>query len=47
MIQGVQSRPLVFFETPMGNQLVLDWPKKLPREDRHAIGKDLVNVQWR
>lgn len=38
---------LVFFQTPAGNQPVLDWLKELPREDRHAIGQDLMRVQWR
>src|ERR1700733_11067915 len=38
---------LVFFETPAGRQPVLDWLKELPREDRHAIGQDLMRVQWR
>jgi phage-related protein len=38
---------LVFHETPAGNQPVLDWLKELPREDRHAIGQDLMRLQWR
>jgi phage-related protein len=38
---------LAFFETPAGNQPVLDWLKELPREDRHAIGQDLMRLQWR
>ena len=38
---------LVFHETLAGNQPVLDWLKDLPREDRHAIGQDLMRLQWR
>ena len=38
---------LVFFETPAGNQPVLDWLKELPRVDRLAVGQDLMRVQWR
>ncbi len=38
---------LVFFETEAGNQPVLEWLKDLPRDDRQAIGRDLMSVQWR
>jgi phage-related protein len=38
---------LVFFETPAGNEPVLEWLKGLPRQDRHIIGQDLMRVQWR
>jgi phage-related protein len=38
---------LVFFETPSGKQPVLDWVKGLPRDDRNAIGQDLLRVQYR
>ena len=44
---AVKKIPLVFFQTPSGNEPVLDWLKELPREDRHAIGQDLMRVQWR
>lgn len=39
--------PLVFFKTQSGNQPVLEWLKELPQPDRHAIGLDLMRVQWR
>lgn len=38
---------LVFFATPAGNQPVLTWLQALPREDRHAVGQDLMRLQWR
>ncbi len=39
--------PLVFFQTTAGNEPVRDWLKELPREDRQAIGQDLLRVQYR
>ncbi len=44
---AVDKIDLVFFETPAGNQPVLDWLKELPLADRRAIGQDLMRVQWR
>jgi phage-related protein len=38
---------VVFFETPAGNQPALNWRKGLPRDDRSAVGQDLMRVQWR
>jgi phage-related protein len=38
---------LVFHLTPAGNQPTLNWLKNLPREDRNAIGQDLMRLQWR
>jgi len=41
------ERPLnvVFFKTDAGNEPVREWLKSLPREERHAIGEDLLTVQ--
>ncbi len=39
--------PLVFFQTPTGNEPVRDWLKDLPDDDRRAVGQDLMRVQWR
>lgn len=39
--------PLVFFRTPVGSEPVRDWLKKLPQEERQAIGRDLLRAQWR
>jgi phage-related protein len=38
---------LIFFETDSGNQPVLEWLRDLPKDDRHAIGQDLLRLQWR
>jgi phage-related protein len=38
---------LVFFVTLSGNQPALEWLRGLPSEDRHAIGQDLMRLQWR
>ena len=41
------ARPLnvVFFKTEADNEPVREWLKCLPREERHAIGEDLLTVQ--
>jgi len=39
--------PLVFFRTAGGGEPVREWLKGLPAEERHAIGTDLLRVQWR
>lgn len=36
---------VVFFRTEAGNEPVREWLKSLPREERHAIGEDLLTVQ--
>lgn len=38
---------LVFFATASGNEPVLEWLRELQRQDRHAIGQDLMRLQWR
>jgi phage-related protein len=42
------ERPLavVFFKTEAGNESVREWLRSLPREERHAIGEDLLTVQY-
>jgi phage-related protein len=39
--------PLIFFRSRHGQEPVREWLKELPEEERHAIGKDLLRVQWR
>lgn len=41
------ERPLavVFFRTEAGNEPVREWLKGLPKEDRKAIGEDILTVQ--
>jgi len=36
---------VVFFRTESGNEPVRQWLKRLPREERHSIGEDLLTVQ--
>jgi phage-related protein len=39
--------PLVFFSTRNGMEPVRGWLKEMPDADRHALGQDLMRVQWR
>ncbi len=39
--------PLVFYSTRTGTEPVREWPKAMPVDDRHAVGQDLMRVQWR
>ena len=39
--------PLVFYRSSGGNEPVRDWLKALDRDDRLAIGLDLLRVQYR
>jgi phage-related protein len=38
---------LLFFRTPAGSEPVRAWLRELPREERQAIGVDLLRAQWR
>ena len=38
---------VIFFRLPSGSEPVRDWLKKLPQPDRHAVGLDLMRVQFR
>ena len=42
-----QKIPLLFFQTAAGTEPVREWLKGLNKGDRHAIGLDLMRVQWR
>jgi phage-related protein len=39
--------PLVFYSTRAGTEPVREWLKAMPEDDRHAVGQDLMRVQWR
>jgi phage-related protein len=39
--------PVVFYRTPAGAEVVLDWLRALAPEDRQVIGQDLMRVQFR
>lgn len=36
----------MFFKTETGNEPVREWLKELPKEDRKAIGEDILTVQF-
>ncbi len=38
--------PLVFYRTPAGANVVLEWLRDLPDEDRSVVGQDLMRVQF-
>jgi phage-related protein len=38
--------PVVFYRTKGGAELVRDWLRSLPAEDRRIIGTDLMTVQF-
>ena len=38
--------PVRFYRTEAGRSPVLDWLRALDRDDRHAIGLDLMRVQF-
>ena len=39
--------PLVFYRTPGGAEVVLDWLRGLSRDNRRIIGQDLMRVRFR
>ena len=39
--------PAVFYRTRGGAEVVRDWLRDLEAPDRHAIGQDLMRVQYR
>ncbi len=38
--------PVRFYRTDAGREPVLDWLRSLDKDDRHAIGLDLMRVQF-
>jgi phage-related protein len=45
--EQAQRTPVIFYRTPGGNEPVREWLKALPQQDRSAMGKDLMRVQFR
>jgi phage-related protein len=39
--------PVVFYRTRSGSEVVRDWLRALDEQERHAIGLDLMRVQFR
>src|ERR1700691_4376275 len=42
-----RKMPVVFYQTPAGTEVVRNWLRTLVEGDRHAIGQDLMRVQYR
>lgn len=42
-----QKIPLLFYRNANRSEPVRDWLKSLDEPDRHAVGRDLMRVQWR
>jgi phage-related protein len=47
MAEQPQKVPVVFYSTASGNEVVRDWLRILPAEERNLIGQDLMRVQFR
>jgi hypothetical protein len=45
--EHLRKVPVVFYQTPAGGRVVLDWLKDLGTEDKATIGQDLMRVQFR
>jgi phage-related protein len=45
--EGRRKTPVVFYQTPAGGSVVLDWLKGLAAKERAVIGQDLMRVQFR
>jgi phage-related protein len=39
--------PVIFYQTPAGRDVVLDWIRSLTNADRAIVGQDLMRVQFR
>lgn len=44
---GPRQMPVVFYRTRAGAEIVRDWLRGLDEADRHAVGLDLMRVQYR
>jgi phage-related protein len=47
MVEPSRKIPVVFYRTAAGAEVVRDWLRGLDRDDRDAIGQDLMRVQFR
>jgi len=45
--EGARRIPALFYRTPAGGDVVLDWLRGLDEDDRQVIGLDLMRVQYR
>ncbi|MBX9828773.1 MAG: type II toxin-antitoxin system RelE/ParE family toxin [Xanthobacteraceae bacterium] len=47
MAAEARKAPVVFYRTRAGTEVVRDWLRGLDEADRHAVGMDLMRVQYR
>ena|ERR1044072_3428622 len=47
MPDSPRKTPVVFYRTAGGREVVRDWLRDLPEEERNAVGQDLMRVQYR
>jgi phage-related protein len=47
MANATPKFSLFFYRTPGGREPVREWLRGLPQADRHAVGLDLMRVQFR
>jgi phage-related protein len=45
-LNGDRPLAVVFFQSETGNEPVRTWLRELPKEDRKAIGEDILTVQF-
>jgi phage-related protein len=45
-LNGERPLAVVFFRTDAGNEPVRAWLRELPKEERKAIGEDILTVQF-
>jgi phage-related protein len=45
-LKGERPLAVVFFRTEAGNEPVRSWLKGLPKEERKAIGEDILTAQY-
>jgi len=45
-VNGERPLAAVFFRTDAGGEPVREWLRSLPKEERHAIGEDILTVQY-
>lgn len=45
--EAPRKTPVVFYRTRGGAEVVRDWLRSLDETDRHAVGMDLMRVQYR
>lgn len=46
-MQPPEMTPVVFYRTPSGGDVVLDWLRALNAPDRAVVGQDLMRLQFR